>query len=479
MVSNRPEPASQAPKPISGGHAPGVGRIRALAAFDARGRVPAPGPVDVLVRWVADPPEPRVEVLALGQPEEVDAHPLGRAARRVDRSGCVLIPGLLNAHTHLDLTHIGPRPHDPAQGFGPWIDMIRRERLSDPAAIAKSVARGVELLRAGGTVAVGDIAGAVRGRPSRAALEALRATGMPGVSYIEYFGLTAKRAELLGALAEVVAGEREVSASAAQRVRLGLQPHAPYSVSLVGYAIAIEAARLGDGGGEEGLAGVPMCSHVAESLDERELIVHQRGPLRTALSAIVGDPSDWIDQFGVAESPVAHVLRAGWPGRPAGLAVHLNDLADADIARLREAGVVAVYCPRSSAYFAAERHFGPHRYRDLLAAGVPVALGTDSIVNLPPHAADPAGAGISILDEMRLLHRRDGTDAQTLLAMATINGLPGFPNLDPDEFTFPTPGGPERPMAGIVAVPLRPGVKPESWLTSPAGDAAPELLVDN
>jgi hypothetical protein len=225
-------------------------------------------------------------------------------------------------------------------------------------------------------------------------------------------------------------------------------------------------------------------------MDERELIVHQRGPLRTALSAIVGDASGWIDQFGVAESPVAHVLRAGWPGRgeaapnargtrhPVGMAVHLNDVSNADLGRLREAGVIAVYCPRSSAYFGAERHFGPHRYRDLLAAGVPVALGTDSIVNLPAHAADPARGGISILDELRLLHRRDGTDPATLLGMATVNGLPGFPNLEPDEFVFPTPGGPERPMAGIVAVPVLEGASPESWLSPGAGDGPAELLID-
>ena len=76
----------------------------------------------------------------------------------------------------------------------------------------------------------------------------------------------------------------------------------------------------------------------------------------------------------------------------------------------RKIGVA--YCPRASAYFG----HANHRYRDMLGAGVNVALGTDSILCLG--TADR----ISVLDEMRLLHRRDATDPMTLLAMTTIKG---------------------------------------------------------
>jgi aminodeoxyfutalosine deaminase len=456
-----------------------LGRIRALAAFDADGPLPVPGPIELLVRWTGPSPDPAVEILALGSPDIVAAHPLAPRARPIDRSNCVLIPGLVNAHTHLDLTHIGPRPHDPAVGFVPWIDMIRRERRSDPAAIAASVRRGVELLRAGGTVAVGDIAGAVGGKPSRLAVDALASTGMPGVSFIEYFGLLTPYRELvalLRAVAEPVDGP----------LRVGLQPHAPYTVSLPGYTVAIESANV---------AGFPMSTHLAESPEERELIVHARGPLRDLLTAVLGDPSGWIDQFALARSPIAHALRLPWPpDQPRGLAVHVNDCDDEDLRLLAERRAIVVYCPRSSAYFGADRHFGPHRYRDMLAAGIPVALGTDSIVNLPPEAANPVQGGISILDEMRLLHRRDGTDFTDLLAMGTINALEAFPFINPAHFRFPMPTSTASPiarlldsasaapvplprMAGVLAVPVSPGTPPLEWLSHRAGSLPPELLI--
>lgn len=98
------------------------------------------------------------------------------------------------------------------------------------------------------------------------------------------------------------------------------------------------------------------------------------------------------------------------------LVAHVNDATDEAIGILAGSRATVVYCPHASEYFGAHRHFGPHRYRDMLAAGVRVALGTDSIVNLPD------GDGLSVLEEMRLLYRRDGTRPELLLGMATVNG---------------------------------------------------------
>src|SRR5690606_3253336 len=110
-------------------------------------------------------------------------------ARRIDRRRSVIVPGLVNAHTHLDLTHLGPSPHDPADGFMAWVDRIRAGRLAGDAEIEASVALGARLSRRGGVVAVGDIAGAPAGRCSLAPLRALRASGLIGTSYLEYFGI--------------------------------------------------------------------------------------------------------------------------------------------------------------------------------------------------------------------------------------------------------------------------------------------------
>lgn len=116
--------------------------------------------------------------------------------------------------------------------------------------------------------------------------------------------------------------------------------------------------------------------------------------------------------------------------------VHLNYLSDAALAALvgglsGNRPCVPVYCPRASAYFG---HPAPghaaHRYRDLLAAGVPVAIGTDSAILLGD------APSISVLDELRFLHRRDATDPRTLVAMATAHGARAI-GVDPMQVRLP------------------------------------------
>ena len=126
---------------------------------------------------------------------------------------------------------------------------------------------------------------------------------------------------------------------------------------------------------------------------------------------------------------------------------------------LAETGTSVAYCPRSSHYFRNHESFGPHRYRDMLAAGINVCLGTDSIVNLPPDESDR----LSTLDETRFLCRRDGTDPLTLLRMATVNGARAL-DLDPDLFIFRS--GLPHPVAGLIALPLDPSHQSSSPLGS-------------
>ncbi len=472
-------------------------RADAAAIADGAGTrvAPADHTLSVLVRCGVPPASATSpwtsRLLAVGPTHWVAALPEAAGADVIDHRRATLIPGLVNAHTHLDLTHIGPRAFDAARGFSAWVEMIRRERRSDPAAIAESVHAGVALLRRAGTVAVGDIAGAVGGRASAAAFHALRDTGIAGVSFIEFFALggraeaaiqTARTALEEGHADSVTPSQREGEGGGLGlawgghpvRLRIGLSPHATYSAGTAAYRFAADLAAQ----------GIPACSHVAESPEERDLILHHRGPLRTLLESVGVWDEHAAAEFAGARSPVhvalrrarspvplpqggglfsppggALVGRTSCPPTPFSL-IHVNDCSDADLADLAAAGTPVVYCPRASAYFGAETHFGPHRYRHMLAAGLTVALGTDSIVNLPRGSDDPRTGTISVLDEMRFLHARDGTDATTLLAMATINGARVLA-LDEEPFTLlplDTKGAAdsdwrgERPLAGLVAL---------------------------
>lgn len=376
---------------------------------------------------------------AVGTPDEVDRVAGARAARRVSRPGCTLIPGLVNAHTHLDLTHIGPQPHDPKRGFAPWIDLIRSRRLTDPDDIADAVWAGVEASLCGGVVAVGDIAGAVAAQANLSATRALAESPLLATSFVEFFAAGTREKEGMLHLGLALAEWQRESPMGDGRTCLGIQPHAPYSVSLRCYA---EVMRLAWG------LGLPVCTHAAESPEERDFVARGEGPLADLLKGLGIWDADLAAAVGQGRSPVAHLEAVHGPH--ALTLVHLNQLSDDDIRVLvraaartdRRAALSAVYCPRASAYFGAHEHFGPHRYRDLLAAGVPVALGTDSIVNLPPGTQT-----ISTWDEMVYLHARDGTDAATLLRMATTSGARAI-GMPADAFTF-APGG---PLAGLCAV---------------------------
>lgn len=371
-------------------------------------------------------------LLAVGQAARLDER--AAIAERVERPGHVILPGLVNAHTHLDLTHIGPRPHDPEDGFVKWVDMVRSARQATREGIAESVRAGIQLNRRGGTLAIGDIAGAPNARPSLVPGETLSRSGMLGVSYAEFFAIGKGAERGVAAIEETVrlwASDHAVEWDR-QWIKLGLQPHAPNTVGLTGYRRAIELAKE---------HAFPVCTHLAETWEEREFIGHARGGQRELLERFGLWDDAMLAEIGRARHPVEH-LRDILASAPI-TAAHVNDADDAAIDTLARSGASVVYCPRASAYFGADRRFGPHRYRDMLAAGIPVALGTDSIINLDTPDR------ISVLDEMRLLFRRDGADPLLLLRMATVNGAIAL-GLNPDWFRLrATPG----PITGLVAVP--------------------------
>ncbi len=437
-------------------------RYDALAVEDA-GRVQrvsfAPG--SLLIRMGNG----GAEVLAVGLPGEVDRHPAAGGAERVGMPESVVIPALVNAHTHMDLTHIGPQPLDRTAGFLGFIDRVRGGRGTDERDIGASVREGVRLCLAGGTAAVGDIAGAVGGHASLAAYLALARSRLIGVSFIEFFGIGRGWEERLGRVGAVIdradgrtgrAGKRggveaidEGALTGREErppppageggnggIRLGLQPHAPYSVSLAAYGWAIGEARR---------RGLSLCTHLAETAEEAQFIAQASGPIRALLERLGVWDEAVRTEIGHGRRPVEHL--AGVLGQAPFLAVHVNQAADEDIKTLARTGTSVAYCPRASAYFGTERHFGPHRYRGMLEAGVNVCLGTDSIISLPDAAADPRAGGISVLGEMRFLFERDGTDPHTLLAMATVNGASAL-GLGADGFAF----RPGSVVSGVLAV---------------------------
>jgi cytosine/adenosine deaminase-related metal-dependent hydrolase len=441
MTQSHGQPALDLLPPVT---APTVLRLDADAVIDAAGVACSPGS---LLLALAPAPQAafgplrraQIRVLAAGPRLMVDArskalgHPADLPHQRVRG---ILTPAYVNAHTHLDLTHIGPTPHDPKLGFAPFVKLVVFNRRQDDEGIAASVRRGVELSLAGGVVAIGDICGQTRSGPTAAAWRAMAACPVLGVGYLEYFGMGKGELSAIDNMTKVFDTlHQDGSLAAHLPVRVGLQPHAPYSVSLRGYDFASNLAKQFD---------LPLATHLAETPEERQFIARGDGPKRKMFEDLGIWDDSALEFIGRGKTPVAH-LAEHLSRRPM-LAVHLNDLSDADIATLALSGATAAYCPRSSEYFGNHDHFGPHRYRDLLAAGVPVALGTDSVINLPPDAGNDT-CGMSTLDEARRLFARDQTSPRTLLAMITTSGARAL-GLNPKAFTFAD----DAPLAGLVAI---------------------------
>lgn len=183
-----------------------------------------------------------------------------------------------------------------------------------------------------------------------------------------------------------------------------------------------------------------MATHIAETLSEIEFCLTRKGACRALLEEFKLY-SEEVTQLGehpidaFAELMQAHwtIAHANYPSSPD----ETPEIRNRRIKRLAATGATVAYCPRASEFFGHEHH----PWREYLRAGVPVALGTDSICCLDTPDR------ISVLDEMRWLARNDGATCAELLPMATHEGA-RVVGMDPEHVEF-SPG----PLAGLIKIP--------------------------
>ena len=351
--------------------------IRADGAIDAAGC--AVSPAAMLVR------QGRVEVVdrpqAIGQVDAV-----------IEQVRGLLLPGLVNAHAHLDLSGQGIWP--PAgNDFRGWVGQVRALRARRTAKeVAAAVEQGIGLALAGGTCLIGDIAG----DPAAASINALAASPLQGVAWVEVFGLGSGAAAGIQRVEDICGDWPEQF----DGIRVGISPHAPYSCDRSIYMAAADTGR-------------PVSTHLAELKPELEFLQSGSGPLRDMLEHDIGVWSAQVEIPGC--HPVDHLAEP--LGQCAALCAHCNWIEREHAQRLAQLGVCVVYCPRASRAFGHSPPTLPsHPWQMLSAAGVKVCLGTDSLLCLDTPDR------LSVLDEMRLLMVRDGVDPLTLLEMATVHG---------------------------------------------------------
>jgi cytosine/adenosine deaminase-related metal-dependent hydrolase len=324
---------------------------------------------------------PDGRILELG-PDTAVPRPDAVPAR--DFPDAAILPGFVNTHTHLELTHLAGRVED--DDFAAWIRRLRE--LKDgcqPDAYLEAARAGVAECWRSGVTTIADTGD--RGVVIRALAEA----GGSGVAYQEVFGPHPDQAgQSLDGLRARVAELRRFESG---RVRLGISPHAPYTVSGPLYRATAEYARA---------EGLPVAVHLAESRAETQLLGAAGGPFAEAwlrrgipLPTLPGrSPVAWLEEHGVLSDRT--------------LCIHVVQVDGQDIGRLAAAGASVAHCPLSN-----RRHgHGDAPLSALLSAGLRVGVGTDSVVSV---------GRLDLLAEARVARMLAGLPAARALALITLD----------------------------------------------------------
>ncbi|MGE0814749.1 MAG: amidohydrolase family protein [Vicinamibacterales bacterium] len=356
-----------------------------------------PDPVDLLVRaaWVCPIVAPPLRdgwiavaggrITAVGRGHDA---PPARAVR--EAGAAALLPGLVNAHTHLELSWLRGRV-PPSADFLAWVGRLMALRRSvedgDDPAVAGPVQDAIAEAAASGTVAIGDIANAL------ITPRFLAEAGMPAVVFHELIGF-----RVTDGAAAVASARARHGDLASNGVRITVAPHAPFSVS----AELFRAIRDAVCDGRRPTTSV----HVGESPQEVQLLADGSGPWRARLGELRAWRPDWQ---APGCGPGDYLCDLGVLG-PGALAVHGVQLTDRELERLAASDVTLVTCPRSNRWVGV----GDPPVARFLASGVRLAVGTDSLASAPD---------LNLFGELAALRQAaPDAPARRLLAAATLGG---------------------------------------------------------
>lgn len=306
-------------------------------------------------------------IAAVGHAREVLAR-LTAGSETVELGDVIMTPGFVNAHAHLELTCY--RNTLPKGLLGPWIEKLIALRLEPEAAARErtAVTQGAAEMLSAGITCVGDI--------SRTGMSAVELAESPirKVCFIELISGARMPPKDGNSLRRVF--EEMKRLEVADRLVCGISPHAPHTVNEADFkSAAILASKW----------NAPFTIHYLET------------------------PEESANRVAGCHASVVELLEQVRP-LPAVSLAHVNYPSSVDLSRIATSGASVIWCPRAHSFYGHRSH----PWRDMLARGINVALGTDSAGCVPT---------LSILDEIREAHRLSPTvEPIKLLQMATLNG---------------------------------------------------------
>jgi cytosine/adenosine deaminase-related metal-dependent hydrolase len=301
-----------------------------------------------------------------------------------DLGNVAILPGLVNAHTHLELSWMrGQVP--PGTSMPQWASRLMALRRAVSSEPPEPIVDAIAEARASGTCLVGDVTNTF------ATFEPLLDSDLSAVLFRELLGFSAPDPE--GLVKQV--SEQIADLTPVEWLRPCLVPHAPYSVSPALLQAIARASR-----------GRPFSIHLGESAQEVDFLQEGTGEWRVLLEALnVWNPS-WTPP---ACGPVEYLQRLGLVDANL-VAVHGVQFTDDDLSRLASAGATVVACPRSNTWTGA----GDPPVERFYASGVRVAVGTDSLASVE---------NLNLFAELAAVRRlAPGVPAGRLLESATRAG---------------------------------------------------------
>ena len=356
-------------------------------------------------------------IAALGRRAANDATP------GVELGDVAVMPGLVNAHTHLELSYLRDQIA-PASTFTAWARAIIAERrkahpLKDPAVAAAIDAAIEESLRCG-TAVVGEITNTLF-----VTFDKLAQSPLAAVVFWELIGFNLEGADFDAIVTQALDDLGDLPAT--EKVRASLAAHAPYSVAPLFFRAIKKAV--------DRMPFVPSSVHLAENVEEVELLKTGGGPWKTLMKDIGSWNQAWTAP-GVG--PVQYLDDMGFIDDRL-IVVHGVQMLPADLEKLRQRGATLVTCPRSNVHTGA----GVPPIVDFYASGVRIAIGTDSLASSPD---------LNVFSEIATLHAlAPSVPAASLLESATIQGARAL-GFDADYGTI-EPGK----LARLLAIDVPPG----------------------
>jgi cytosine/adenosine deaminase-related metal-dependent hydrolase len=346
-------------------------------------------------------------ILAVGPAERIIKKYPGHRVVHLENS--VLLPGLVNLHTHLELPPLLDIIR--AKTFSDWVlNLIKKKKELTAGDYAIAATQNIKTLIHTGTTTVAEIC------TQNVSHVLLKQSGLRAVIFHEVISMNP--------LSPVPRIASLVSRPSSQLLETGISPHAPHTVS---ERVLREIKKIAL------KKNLRLCMHVAESKDETRLLQGKKSGFEKLYKAAGWDRS-WAPS---ADSPFEYLHELGLLG-PRFLAVHAVQVTDQDICLIKKSSVPIAHCPRSNR----ETGVGKMPLKKYFDAGISVGIGTDSLASSP---------SLNMWDEMRYalrIHQRDGITAQDIVTLSTIGGAKA---LDMNRDTGSLEPG---KRADIIAVPL-------------------------